>query len=242
MPGLFDLPAPLFEWLNNYLTGLVPVPVAIAVWAVFTGILSMEIYRLISPQQQIGRVKQEANAARDRLVRFDGEIEAAWPVLKSMLGLSFIRIGIVLPATLLAAYPVLAALVWLSSAYGHRFPLPGEQITVETAPPRQARWIDPGQGHQYARIQILRTAEDAALEVPLPVPVTVIHKYAWWNFLIANPAGYLPADTRIDKIDIHLPERQLFTYGPEWLRGWEGIFLPVLFLAALVYKIVRHID
>jgi hypothetical protein len=60
--------------------------------------------------------------------------------------------------------------------------------------------------------------------------------------LIANPAGYLPADAPVDEIVVNLPERSLFAGGPEWLRGWEAVFLPVLFIAALVYKSVRHID
>jgi hypothetical protein len=57
-----------------------------------------------------------------------------------------------------------------------------------------------------------------------------------------NPAGYLPDDAPVDEVRIDLPRRELHGFGPSWMRGWEAIFLPVLFVAALAYKIVRRID
>ena len=124
--GLFDLPAPLLHWVDEQITRIIPAPVAIALWAVLGGIVCLELYRIVSPQERISRIKRDAKAAQEELAAYDGEMEGAWPLMKSMLGLSLKRVGIVIPATLLAAYPVIALLVWMSSAYGHVFPARGE--------------------------------------------------------------------------------------------------------------------
>lgn len=238
--GLFDLPAPLLQWTNDAMIGFVPIPLAIAVWAGVAGVICMELYRILSPQKRIGRVKQEANSARLQLAQHEGELEDALPLMKVMLVSSLKRVGIVLPATVLAAYPVLALLVWLSTAYGHRYPLPDEEMRLAVASPYQARWI--AGNHSAPRIQVSRPPGVAVLDVALPVPVPVLHKRAWWNALVANPAGYLPDDAPVDKIEISLPHRELFSVGPGWLRGWEAVFLPVLLVVSLVYKSARHID
>lgn len=239
-PGLFDLPAPLLQWVDDRLTVFIPAPVSIACWSVLGAILCLELYRIVSPQQTISRIKQEANAAQRRLSGYDGELEGAWRLIKNMLGLSLKRVGIVLPATLAAAYPVLALLVWLSNSYGHYFPGPDEEVAIDIATPLQARWVNGGD-LEPPRIQALQPDGEVALEAPVAAAVPVIHKRAWWNWLIANPAGYLPADAPVDEIRIGLPRRELFSAGPRWLRGWEAVFLPVLLIAALAYKSARRI-
>jgi hypothetical protein len=239
--GFFDLPAPLLQWVDDRLTSVVSAPLSIAMWAVFGGIVCLELYRVVSPQQRIGQIKRDAKAAQARLSTYDGEMEGAWPLMKSMLGLSLKRVGIVIPATLLAAYPIVALLVWMSSAYGHVFPAPGAPVAVETASPLEGRWIG---GDSGAPPRVEARAPDGAviLELPLAAAVPVLHKRVWWNRLMENPAGYLPDDAPVDEIRIGLPRRELHAVGPQWLRGWEAIFLPVLFVAALTYKAARQID
>lgn len=239
--GLFDLPAPLLQWLDDRLTAFIPVPVAIAIWAVVGAVVCLEIYRIVSPQKRIGEIKQQAKAAQQKLSGYDGEFEGAWPLMKNMLGLSFKRVGIVIPATLAAAYPILVLIVWLSNSYGHHFPLPDEQVAVDVASPLKARWINSDDG-EPPRVQALQPEGQTVLDMPLTASVPVIHKRVWWNWLIANPAGYLPADAPVDEIRIELREREFFAAGPGWLRGWEAIFIPVLFIAALAYKSARRID
>src|SRR5690606_28196823 len=89
--GLFDLPAPLLEWVDERITNVIPAPFAIALWAVIGGIVCLELYRVISPQERITRIKQDAKAAQQDLAAYDGEMEGAWPLMKSMLGLSLKR-------------------------------------------------------------------------------------------------------------------------------------------------------
>jgi hypothetical protein len=146
----------------------------------------------------------------------------------------------VLPATLVSAYPIVVLIVWMSNTYGHYFPDENATVAVDAAP-LQGQWI--AGGHiAPPRIQLLEPDGNPLWETPLTTPITVIHKRKWWNLLIANPAGYLPAEIPIDEVRLDLPEREIITTGPAWVRGWEAVFIPVLFIAVLTYKSARHID
>ena len=55
--GLFDLPAPLFAWLDGLLSGLAPPTLRLVLWGLVAAALSMGIYWLLSPQERIARAK-----------------------------------------------------------------------------------------------------------------------------------------------------------------------------------------
>jgi hypothetical protein len=76
------------------------------------------------------------------------------------------------------------------------------------------------------------------LERPLSAPVTVLHKTQWWNVLVANPLGYLPPDSPLDRVEIDLPRRELLPFGPWWLRTWEFVFFTTLVAVSLVIKML----
>jgi hypothetical protein len=239
--GLFDLPAPLLQWIDDRVSGVLPAPVSIAAWAALAGIVCLEVYRVTSPQKRISRIKQEAKAAQQELSSYDGEMDGVWPLMKTMLSLSLKRVGIVIPATLLSAYPVVALLVWMSGAYGYVFPARGEQVAVDVAAPLEGRWLESGIG-EPPHVQARQPGGAVVLELPLIAAVPILHKRQWWNWLMENPAGYVPDEAPVDALRIDLSRRELHAIGPSWMRGWEVIFLPVLFVAALTYKIVRRID
>lgn len=241
MPGLFDLPAPLLQWIDDRMTTFMPATVSVAVWAVIGAIVCLEIYRVVSPQKKIGQIRHDAKEAQRALSGFDGEFEDAWPLMKRMLSLSLKRIGIVLPATLIGAYPVLVLIVWLGNSYGHRFPTADEAVTIDVPSPLEGRWVN-GVAPEQPRVQALGANGSVILEIPMAAAVTVLHKRIWWNWLLANPAGYLPADSPVEEIRVHLPDREFVSTGPSWMRGWEIVFIPVLFVVALAYKSARKID
>src|SRR5690606_6684830 len=157
------------------------------------GIACLELYRVTSPQKRIARIKRDAKQAQQALASYDGEMEGAWPLIKSTLGLSLQRVAIVTPATLLAAYQVVALLAWMRNSYSHVFPPGNEPAAVEVAAPLEGRWLDSGIDAP-PRIQARRPDGGVVLELPLLAAIPVIHKRQWWNLLIENPAGYLPDD------------------------------------------------
>ena len=79
-------------------------------------------------------------------------------------------------------------------------------------------------------------------DVPVVSPAPVIEKWRWWNALIGNPAGYLADGLPIDRIEIGLPRRQILSFGPAWMRGWEITFFGSLMLFALSFKMLRRVE
>src|SRR3546814_14368405 len=71
----------------------------------------------------------------------------------------------------------------------------------------------------------------------LPI-LTSLHKEQWWNVLIANPLGYLAADSPLELVEIDLPRREVLPFGPWWLRTWEFVFFTTLVAASLAIKLL----
>lgn len=241
--GLFDLPAPLFAWLDAHLAGLLPAGVRLLLWAVLGALISMGLYRLLSPQARIAQGKLEIARARTRLNAFDGELHEAWPFMRAMLRAALAQVGRTFGPAVLASLPLLALLGWLSTAYGHDWPAAGVRPEVRTEPNGlQAEWVAAEATRTAPRVRISAQGLGVLADVPLTAPVPVVHKRQWWNALLGNPAGYLPRDAVVDEIRIALPKREYLGFGPHWARGWEVSFFLVLILVSLALKRIARIE
>lgn len=239
--GLFDLPSPAFDWIDDGLAQALPPWARLLVWAAIGAVLSMEVYRLLSPQKRIAGLRQQVRDAQRRMAEFDGEFAEAWPHIRRTLGLALRRVGLVVPATLISALPLLVIIVWLDGRYGGTYPPPGVSIDVNVPGDRwQGRWIAAAEGGP--QVEILEADGSRVAMVPVPHPVTVIHKRHWWNLLIANPAGYVPDHLPFERIKLAMPQQRFLPVGPEWMRGWEAPYFLALILFALSYKLVRRIS
>ncbi|PRD45636.1 hypothetical protein C5748_00200 [Phyllobacterium phragmitis] len=241
MLGLLDLPSPALSLIDGLLTRFLPPIGRIVLWAAIGAIVSMELYRLLSPQAQISRIKQDLLRVQQQLNDFDGPFEEAWKYIRRMLSLASRRVLIVFPATLIASLPVLILIIWTDAHYGKSFPPPGQAIAVQIGGDYRGRWVDTGNG-AAPKAEVMDAAGRQIAEVAVPKPIRTVHKLRWWNILIGNPAGYLPDDAPFDWVDFALPQQQFFSSGPEWLRGWEPIFFASLLFFAMTLKIVRQID
>lgn len=239
--GLLDLPTPLFAWLDARLNGWLPPVAIICLWGILGALVSMELYRLLSPQARIRAIKARLARAQQRLSAYDGELDGAWPLIRRMLGLALRRVGVVLPATLAASLPLLALIVWLDTSYGRAFPEPGLYEGVAVEEPYRGTLVTNGD-ERPARAEVRDDSGALVAEVELPAPVPVVHKKRWWNVLIGNPNGYLDPDGPLDHIAIDLPRRQYLSSGPDWLRGWEVAFFGALILSSLAFKFARRIQ
>jgi hypothetical protein len=236
--GLLDLPSPVLSWIDERLTGLLPTTAALLLWAAVGAFLSMELYRLTSPQKRMTVIRRALDRTRSYVAHFDGPFEEAWPHIRHMLSLALRRVVMVLPATILASLPLLVVIVWLDSRYGDAFPSPGEPVSVTAPGGFQGHWVDGAP----PRAQVVDAKGAAVADVPVAAPAPVIHKRRWWNTLVGNPAGYLPDGAPVDRIDIALPRQQFLAIGPRWMRGWEVTFFTALFIFALTLKTVRRIE
>jgi hypothetical protein len=237
--GAFDLPAPLFAWLDDQASMLPPV-VRLIGWGLLAGWLSMGLYRLLSPQQRIRRGKAEIERARQALDAYDGDLAGGWPLIRRLLRLALRQVGRVGGPGLVASLPLLSLLGWLVPAYGYAYPEPGVSPAIHTRPPHPyMEWVDgrhAGSPGTAPRVVIADHLRRVVADVTLHEPIPVIHERHWWNMLFGNPLGYLPPDRGLERIRIELPRKSYLPFVPSWLRGWEVCFFVPLLASSLALK------
>lgn len=237
--GLFDLPSPVFSAIDGWLAHFLPASVLVTVWAALAASLCMELYRVFSPQARIANVMRTFEGTRRRVIEFEGEFTEILPDIRAMLSLALRRVALVFPATIVSALPLLFVIVWIDGRYGDAYPPANEAVSVSVPGDFEARWVAGDDGAPHAEVTDL--AGSPVADIAVAQPISVIHKRVWWNALFGNPAGYLDDSLPFDRIDIALPRREVVPFGPNWLRGWEGVFFAAMILFALTLKNVRGI-
>jgi hypothetical protein len=236
--GLLDVPGPLFGAVESALADFMPPILRLCLWAAFGAWMSIELYRLLSPQRRISAAAQDLRHAQTELAGFDGEFQDAMPLMGRMIRASGHRLLLVFPAAIAASLPMLALLVWLDGTCSARLPAPGEPVAVKAEPATlDARWQDGSVG----QVVVTDQARQPVISAAVPAPVPTIHKWQWWNALVGNPAGYLPNEAPLERIDIDLPRIEVLNVGPGWVRGWEAPFFAVFMIFALFAKWARKV-
>ena len=244
--GILDLPAPLFAGLDQVMGNILPPSGRLVLWALLAAAVSMGLYWALSPQRKLNDVKHRALKARQDLNAFDGEFEDAWPMMRSMLGLSIKQLGMTTMPAILASVPALALIIWLGTIYGYDLPGKTDAIEVQTTPTTevQAAIQTPANGSPGNPPRLVVTDPDGGLvsDISLTAAIPTIHKKQWWNMLVGNPLGYLPSEGEIEAIAFDLPERDYLGFGPDWLRPWYMLFFTVLVIGSLAIKMIGRID
>lgn len=251
--GLLDLPAPAFAWLDALLAVVLAPLARLAVWAFIAAVVSMLLYRLVSPQRGIAAAASAAAEARRSLNRHDGDFDALLRQVRVFLAASTRHIGLTLPAAVVASLPLVLLLAWLSTGYDRQLPEPGASVAIWLRPsdepvtwrppdaatggaPWRVRWPLPG-----GEVAVVDRDGLVIPLLPPPAPVAALHKRKWWNVLLGNPAGYLPEVSRLEEIVLDLPRQHVLDLGPPWARTWELPFLTLLALFSLAIKLVFRI-
>lgn len=244
--GIFDLPAPLFAWVDQVMSGFASPTLRLVLWGLVGAVLSMGLYWLFSPQGKLNDIKTRALAARRSLNAFDGEFEDAWPLMRSMLGLSLRQLAMTTLPAVLASLPVLALIVWLGTAYGYGLPSGEGAVDVQTTPEVEAsaevRTENSASPENPPRLVVTGAGGDVIGDISLAALVPTIHKKQWWNTLFGNPLGYLSDDSEIEAIAFDLPEKEYLGFGPVWLRPWYVLFFTILVLGSLAIKMLGRIE
>lgn len=236
--GLLDLPAPLYGWLDGAFAAVLPPLVRILLWGALAGVGSMALYAALAPQGRIARGKREVAAAQRALDAHEGSFAEAGPLIGRMLRLALGQVRLTTLPALIASIPLLTLLAWMSTAYGHRFPGPGETPPVAAQPPGYAaEWV-PRAAPGESPAVIVRNGDGSRIgQFDLPVPVSVLHEWRWWNAFLGNPAGYLPDGSGVERVRVELPRRHYLPLGPAWARGWELPFFSALLAASIMLKV-----
>jgi hypothetical protein len=237
--GALDVPAPLLAWADASLAEILSSSGRLVLWGALSGVVAMLLYAWISPQERIARAKRELAEARRALDEFDGEFADSAPLLRTMLARAFRPVLLALVPALVSGLPVILVAIWMSTSYGHAYPPPAAEPEIRVTPKTMsARW----RGGAPPGVVVFDGAGRPVEELGLEAPVPVLHKRRWWNAVIGNPAGYVPANLPIDAVEVDLPRQQHLGVGPAWLRGWEAIFFVSVAVAAVVVKTIFRIE
>jgi hypothetical protein len=235
--GLLDLPGFLLGPVDGLLALLhVPALLRVLWWGALVGYAGMWIYRRWSPQQRIAELRVELAAVQRRLAGYDGEFSGLLPLIRAQFALALRQMRLTAGAAFLAAAPILLVLPWLSNQYDRQFPAAGEHVRICASPAASAqalRWSPADRNAdaqgcwelpwpQSGETLNLSDGSLDLLELPTAVPATIVHKRHWLNWLVGNPAGYLPDDARSDSVTLDLAAIDLVPFGPGWMRGWEA--------------------
>lgn len=231
--GVLDLLSPLFSIVDETLAFVLPATIRLIVWAAVLAVGTMLLYKILSPQARIGVAKRRAKAARRTLNSFDGEFADAGPLIRDQFVTAFRHIGLVVPGTLVAVLPLLCFLVWADNHFDYHLP-DNAQAPAITSQPANASNVDIRWQTGNPPALTVASEDRSPTVYKLTEPVPVVAKASGWNWVIGNPLGYLPDDGPIDVVHIALPEREFISVGPSWMRGWLGVFIPVMFIVSLL--------
>jgi predicted AlkP superfamily phosphohydrolase/phosphomutase len=252
--GVFDLASPVFTRIDGLMAGWLPGAARLALWGLLAAFASMGIYRLTSNQAQLAANRDETAALQRKLTDFDGPLSELWPLLGRNFALAGRRLWLSLAPALIASVPVIFIIAWVSNAFDARWPAAGQAVEIAASPSDgqqlpPLRWQGKGEAHAEregvwrvdwpaagAPMQLLDSDGTVLLSLPTAAPAGVVHQRRWWNLLVGNPAGYLPAPGAVDTLDLGLPRAEFLPFGPAWLRGWIAYFFAIVIVFSLLLK------
>ncbi|GJM09719.1 MAG: hypothetical protein DHS20C11_19950 [Lysobacteraceae bacterium] len=250
--GLFDLLSPVFGAIDGVIDFL-PAWLRLTLWALLASALTMWVYRLFSNQEELAELKPQIKSAQAELAKFDGEMSGLWPLIGRSTKLSLRQLRLSLTPALWASIPVIFLLVWVAGHFGYYHPEPGTEVDVTIYEAQtELQWRPPAM-QEEDRTYVLWPAQGSNVALyavggsepittlPFSHPIYVIHKKQWWNWLLANPAGYIADDAPVEAIYLDLPWQKIQPFGPSWMQGWEFLFFTVLVAGSLAIKFIFRI-
>ncbi|HNP64538.1 MAG TPA: hypothetical protein PKH39_11440 [Woeseiaceae bacterium] len=256
--SLFDSLNPVLAMIDRILTSLSLAPVwRMAVFAALGSLVSMLLFKKLSNQAELAELKQKIGQAQKDLVRSNDKSAGLGQVLRRNLRLSGRQLWISFWPALIASIPILFLLVFCSNQFGAKAMDSGARVYVTPVElegsPRDYRWTNINaqwdarkmawtfyQPEPGKSASLVRGAEPQ-LSVPTVAPTHVVHKKQWWNFLIANPAGYIDDNAGVERFEFNTPTQVIINWGPGWMRGWLFAFMLFLVLFSVAIKILWKI-
>jgi hypothetical protein len=257
-PGstIFDLAIAAFAAVDASLPASLGPLARLIGWGFIMAVISMGLYRLVSPQRKIATLRREAAAARQQLATFDGEFEQLMPMVRRSLLLSLRQIGWIFFPALLASLPLVACLLWLESAYSFQAPAAGQQVAVTALPEGQRIHAQPPSALTHRPGETLLTWPRAGDTVTLlddrgmklatlgagKPAADLIEPRRWWNAIIGNPLGYLPEQSAVARVEFAFQDLLVVGRKPAWYSGWMLPFFATLIVISLLIKVVFRIE
>ncbi len=258
--GLFDLPSPLFSFLDGLMLSL-PDLFKLIIWGILAGYGSMWLFKRCSNQEKMQGLKAQVKGNQKKMAEFEGEMSDLLPLVGQTLKLAFKQLGSALGPALLVSIPVIFLIAWVSNNYGLEQPAADEQYLAEVhvvtgvnfAPKTyswensdRVRWgsDDQAWGINWPKDDLdlrLNQAETNILSISSGSVSPLVHKRQWWNWLIGNPMGYLPDSSEIDQLMFNFRPNKIIEVGPSWMHGWMFSFFVSFLVFSLVFKFVLRV-
>lgn len=255
MSGLFDYPAPLFNALDAGLATFLPAWLRLVLFGILSGVLTMLVYRLASNQAGIKAQKARLKEIQAKLRTAQDDLAETMRLTRQNLATAFGLLGRVLGPALLSSLPVLFILAWLATHWGYVEPPAGTPVPVGFAPGSAGIALEPAGtlGGTAAAPQLVwpeSGTELRLLEAGRPVwqgtpamlaTTAEVSQPRWWSWFIGNPAGFLAEEARLDRMSLELPQREILSFGPGWIRSWEFLYFVTVIIVSLGIKLVFKI-
>ena len=107
----------ILQRMDAALAALLGPLARLVLWGAVCGVLSMLLYRWLSPQRRIEDLSRRSAEARSALSRYDGDLSGAWPLMASSLSVSLRHLALTLLPAVLASLPLILVLLWIGGAY-----------------------------------------------------------------------------------------------------------------------------
>jgi hypothetical protein len=117
LTAIFYLPAPIFAWMDRAMSAALPAWSRIAVWGALAGMLSMTIYWMLSPREEIVRVRTELRAVQTAMLAYDGDFAGLISGVRHMIHLAFLQAALSVGPALAAVAPGACVITFLQSFY-----------------------------------------------------------------------------------------------------------------------------
>lgn len=257
--SVFDLLSPALAALDGVLRdSLALAPVfRIAVFAALGSVASMFLFKKMSNQAELAVLKQEIKAVQKALIDLHRQQGGLRKILLQNLRLTGRQLWLSFWPALLASIPLLFLLAFSSNQFGFEAAQAESRVYVTPIElpnsPAEYEWL--GVNAQWdarkkawtfyplapGQTATLMLGDRQQLRLPSAVPTGVMHSKRWWNFLLANPAGYLDASATIGRVEFNTPTQVIINWGPKWMRGWLFAFLLFLVLFSVAIKVAWKI-
>lgn len=221
--------------IDAALQNMLPPLACILLWGALSAVISMMLYRLLSPQKKLHNLKVAQKHTRTQLLAHDGDFSSLQQLIAKDIGLSLKQIALIFPAFFVTVLPVVALMFCLFVRYAYELPKTGDTLTLTFMPQEKTQEIiwPPAD----SPLPVLDDAGIPLFTLPLPAPIPEITKPDWLTALFPNPIGVLPDNTEIESVYMHIPARHYSKFGPDWMRGFEFWYIVSLLVVSLFIKI-----
>ncbi len=247
--GFFDLLNPVFTGIETYLLSWLPAWARVSLWGLISGVVTMLLYAKVSNQDALTEGKQASKEALSAMRKLDPEadMDVVLATMRKAIAAPLRQTKNAAVPALWASLPIIFVLVWLDNSYSYQAPPAGSSIQALTepfVPLQESDGIHRSADQTYSltwpesgQIEIKDLSGDLIISIPSSTPVPMIHKREWWNMLIGNPAGYIDESAPITSVEFTHAPRELFGFGPHWLRSWLVFYFAVLMASAIAIKV-----